>query len=524
VLSLMCLMTAAKQAGAEAAPGKEKAARPCIELKRIRLSDDGLIAKKQRQKLFAKYLGQCIDPNLLKALLTDVSNQFMGQGYITTRPYLKQQSVVDGDVEISVLKGKVEQVVDAKTGKPNSRTRNAFAFQQGRVLNLRRLETSLEVMNRPPSSDVKFKIKPGKTRGGSIVAIEGRETSPYHLQLGVSGRKNLKDKNFYLTAQFSLDNPLNINDILTISYNGSRVQQQYQGTQAGELNYSFPVVGWLVELVGSTVSYRQGVSGLNNTYLAKGDTQGLRFRVSKPVLRNQTQKLTPALSIHHKNTKNYFSNQLISVSNYKTSQAQFDLSHVWLQKWGRLTSTYSFYHGLDWFGARGDGYVGADPAALNQAKLQFRKHSLDVNLLGYLSKDRSLSFSSNYHLQRSADLLYDNDKLTVGSDYTVRGYYNQNLYGNNAWYIHNDLSKSWTFEKAPALLKGFTVFAGLDYGEVACEADNPSSCGSIAGIAAGFGTQSESLTTNFVFSRPLKRINSSFRPETLFKFDTIWRI
>ena len=491
---------------------EEKEAQLCVKLQQVDLHDGArLLSEGRQRKLFKAYMGRCIDGQLLQAMISDASNFYMQRGNITTRAYLKNQNIDDGQVDISILKGSIEDIVDAKTHVSNARIKTAFAFQKGKILNLRDLETSLEAMNRVRSSAAKFDIKPGHKRGTSIVEVQSRDVaSPHQLKVGLSGWNSLQGKNLLLTAELSTNNLLNINDILTFRYNGSGVQREFQSTNVGELNYSFPVASYLMELIASRFSYRQGVNGIANTYLSNGQTDGIRLRIGKILMRNQNNKLNAALSVYHKNTKNYFSKQLIAVSSYKTTLAQFDLTHTYLQDWGRLTTTYSYYRGTDWFGARTDGYISIDPTANNQAKLQFQKHSIDMNAL-YFFNDKSYQINSNFYLQYTKDLLYDNDKLTVGTDYTVRGYLNRNLYGNNAWYIKNDLVKTWPSKVSPRWLQSTSLFVGADYGQVRCERDNQSSCGNVYGVAAGLRTHGKNMTTNFVWSRPLKKNHTKFQ-------------
>jgi len=481
----------------------------------------GLLNGKYQQNIFSAYLGKCIDGKLLKDIIYDVSQFYMQRGHVTTRAYLKKQNIIDGQIDVHILNGRIESIIDSQNHLSNTRIKTAFSFQQGNTLNLRALETSLEMMNRVSSSSATFNIKPASKPGMSIVEVVSHDASPYHLKLGIGGRKNINDKNLYMTGEFTLDNPLNINDILKINYNGSKVQKAYQSNNGTEINYSFPIASYLIEVVGTDFSYRQGVNGINDIYLSSGNTQGLRVRLNKVLFRNQKNKFNMAVSVLHKNTKNYFSNQLIEVSSYRTSLAQLDLSHTYIGSWGELTSTYSYYQGTDWFGARTDGYISAETGTLSPARLQFKKHSLDNNLFYYFN-DRSYSFNANAHIQLSHDLLYDNDKLTVGSDYTVRGYSSFNLYGNNAWYIKNDLSKTWQAHISPSLLQSISLAVGLDYGEVKCESDNRSSCGSVAGTAIGLSSQGKNLHTHFVWSKPLKKINQTFNMENLFIFDMTW--
>jgi len=500
---------------------EEASGEGCVPLGEVNVLDQGLT--KHQLKVIEPFIGQCIDGKLLKDIVRTVSLLYLKQGFITTRPYLKQQNIQDGQVDVSVLKGKVESIHDASTSLPSWRTSTAFAGQTGRGLNLQDIETSLEVMNRVPSSDAKFEIKPGTKQGLSIIDVKMNDGFPLHFKIGASGQKTLADKDPYLTSEISWDNPFNINDIMSLRFNGSRIQEQYQGNKGGEFSYSVPVGGYLTDITLSDFSYRQGVDGVNNTYLSEGKTKGTRIKVSKILMRNQTNKYNAALSIYHKDSRNYFSNELIDVSSYKTTLVQADLSHTYLQSWGQFTSAYSYYKGTDWFGARDDNYLSSEIDANRQQTLLFEKHTINFNLL-YYPVDRSYQVTSNIHLQRTTDLLYNNDQLSVGSSYTVRGYSYPNLLGNNGGYFKNDISTTWMLTDYPSVLQSVSVFMGLDYGEVRCELDNIGSCGTIYGSAVGFNTNGSSLSTNFTWSRPLKKINDSFVLDNLFKFDITWKV
>ncbi len=506
-----------------AANGAGEERRACLRLRQIELDDDELLAGRQREELLAPYLGRCLDPVLVKELLDRVTGWYMDHGYVTTRPYLREQQVGDGRFEISVMKGVIERVVDAETKAPTARTRTAFAFQEGRVLNLRDLETALEAMNRPPSSSAWFDIVPGTRPGASIVEVGRRDGRPVRFRVGVSGSESLGDDNPYLTAELALDNPLSINDILRISYNGSRVQEEYQGTRGSEIDYSFPVAAHLVALTWSDFSYRQGVDGLDRTYLSNGRTRGLRVRLGTVVARDQRNKLEAGISIQRRRSENYFEGQPIDVSSYVTTQLRLDLTHTHLRPWGSIVTRYDYHRGTDWFGARRDDYYDPPAGGEVRATLQFRKHTLSVRLTRYFDMYRRFHLESSAFVQYSGDLLYDNDKLTVGSDYTVRGYTSPSLYGNNAWYLHNDLVATWPVPLQAALLQSVSTFVGLDYGRVRCEVDNRGGCGKVYGAAAGVRTAGGRLTGSFVWSRPLKEIGEAFERDSRFRFDLTWR-
>jgi hemolysin activation/secretion protein len=100
----------------------------------------------------------------------------------------------------------------------------------------------------------------------------------------------------------------------------------------------------------------------------------------------------------------------------------------------QLTNTYSYHQGVDWFGARDDGYISTETDLVNPVILEFKKINITSSLLHYF-QNMNYSLNSNFHLQYTEDTLHDTNKETIGSSYTVRGYDAFNLLGNNAWYI-----------------------------------------------------------------------------------------
>ncbi len=475
----------------------------CIKLKRINLDENDILDSDIQDKLFTPYYDKCLSSKTIKSFLSVISKHYIEVGYITKKPYLKEQSILDGEIDVSVSKGIIEDIIDANSSSSEAYIKTAFIFQKDEPLNLRDLETSLEMINRVPSRDANFEIKPGTLHGSSIVEIKKKDTFPVHLNIGVTGEKTIKNENPYLTAELSVDNPLNINDIFKFTNNGSTVQQDYQSQLGKEINYSFPLSSYLFEYIWYDFEYNQEVLGLNDTYVSSGTTVGSTLRVSKIVHRNQNNKLNIALSILRKNTKNYFSDELIDVSSYKTTEAKIDLTHTFVQNWGQLISTYSFHKGTDWFGARNDSYFDS----ATKEKLQFSKHILSANLY-YFFSNRSYQLNSNLHLQYSGDRLYDNNKLRVGSYYTVRGY-ESSYYGDSGGYLKSDLFKTFYPDIYPSFLQTISPFIGLDYGYVKCGEGAIQACGKLVGSAIGFKTDSQYLYTDFTWSRALSKIQNN---------------
>ncbi len=122
----------------------------CPRLARVDIDDNRLLPAAERDRIVTAAVGRCIEPALLRELLTRLSNAYLERGYVTTRPYLPEQDIAEGVVEIGVVVGTIEAIVDASTGAPDRRLAVAFAGA-GEVLNLRRLETARETLERVAS-------------------------------------------------------------------------------------------------------------------------------------------------------------------------------------------------------------------------------------------------------------------------------------------------------------------------------------------------------------------------------------
>jgi len=494
----------------------------CVPLAGVDIETSEILDDAGQASLIRPFLGKCIDGNLIREILSAISNDFIGRGFVTSRPYLLEQDISDGQIEIRILVGRVEAIIDAESGTSNGRITTAFIFNS-EILNLRELETSLEAIERVPSVSASFEIRPGTQQGGSIIAIRTTESGRFRSELGINARTDIDPQLSFLAT---VDNPLNINDIVEFRYNSGEIFQTYQSDRSRELSYSFPLGDYLLLLNHSDIEYEQRLQGISGSFLSAGDTVSDQLQVSKLITRSQTDRLSLALALELKDTRSFFDDQLIDVSSYKTSQLRLDLRHDWVQPWGQLSTAFSYHRGLDSFGARDDDYYTLAGGFENEARLQFEKFNIDSQLVYYLP-DPAWYANIRLYLQYSDDILFDNDKLYLGSPYTVRGY-SSSLSGSNAWYLHSNLTRQLRSVVNPFSGNPFTktvsLSAGLDYGDARCEVDNPDVCGEIYSVGIGIEISDANFIGRLLWGHPLKEIGDDIGDEDIFTLDLRWML
>jgi hemolysin activation/secretion protein len=492
----------------------------CVPLVAVDIEASKILSETDQSELINPFLDACIDGDLIRSILSAISSYILDEGYVTSRPYLLEQDISDGQIEIRILVGTIEAIIDADSGTSSGKIATAFAFHD-EVLNLRELETSLEAIERVESVSASFEIRPGTQQGASIVAVKTTTEKPFRTELGINAQTGLSTQ---LSFQAALDNPLDINDLIEFRYNDGEMFQAYQDNQSRELVYSFPLGSYLFALTYADLEYEQRVQGINGSFLSEGDTISNEFRISKVVSRSQTGRLTLAMALELKDSDILFDKELIDVSSYRTSQAKLELRHDWFQAWGQLSTVYSYHRGLDSFGARDDDYFTFEDGFETDASLQFEKSNIDSQLYYYLT-DPAWYASFKLSLQYSDDILYDNDKLYLGSPYTVRGY-SSALSGSNAWYLRSDLTHRWQsvvnpFSGKPSA-KSIALSVGVDYGEVKCEIDNRDICGEIYGVGLGAEIADENFNGRLIWAQPLREIGDDIGDEDFLMLDVRW--
>ena len=491
----------------------------CIRLGAVTIADNPVLDAIVGRELTAPFIGACIDARLIRELVDSISGWFIDEGLVTTRPYLLEQDISDGEIEIEVLVGRVEAVVDASTGAGNASISSAFLFN-GSLLNLRKLETALEAIERPQSVQASFEIGPGTEPGGSIVAISTTRTSPWSGQLGANARTDVDPQ---LSFRVALDNPFNINDTIEFRYNSGDVFQAYQSDRSRELEYSVQIGASLLSLIHSDLRYKQRLQGIGGSFLAEGDSVTDELRISHLFGRGQTYRFRLGFGFELEDNSNSFEGEKIDVSSYKTTKAEINLQHEWFAGWGQLLSRYAYQQGLDSYGARDDDYFVAADGNGSEARLQFEKHVLATQAYVTLP-DPAWYIGIALHLQYSDDILYDRDRLLLGSESTVRGYTSA-LSGSKGWYARSELVRRWqandTSFDVKALRKSIALSIGFDYGEIDCQFDNRDVCGEIYSVAAGLTIADDNFTGLLSWGHPLRELDDAGE-EDVFLLDLRW--
>ena len=476
----------------------------CLVIEQIVIDDVESIEYASIEPLIAPYRGQCLSVKDINSILTKVNRLYTDHGFITSRAYIGPQDLNLGILTIKVVEGTVEHIERPLTDPNKQSLQKIFRNLDGKVLNLRDLEQGLEQINRLASRSATMALLPGSVSGQSIVEVsEIKTTKAWQIRHKIDNSGQLATGEIQHQLFGSAENLMGLYDYSYFSLqadDGSLSKDQF--SRSAGLHWDIPFGYWTLSTDHSYFKYSSIIATPVQSFISAGDSRSNEIRVARLLSRDQVSKTKVSLSIKRKTSHSYIENVLIEASSRTHSIASLGLSNDrYLKSGGILSSSIKIHRGLRILGGMNDrGQEAAGP------KAEFTKFSLGVNLsrpLGNPSK--KLSYASRFQYDYSADELYGSEKISLGSDYSVRGYKGVGISGARGGYWRNDIKWTYTVDKSRPMsrwLSTISPFIGLDIGAAFVATQEGVEHQSIKGWAFGIGTSSSHWSLNLLYSEP----------------------
>jgi hemolysin activation/secretion protein len=205
-----------------------------------------------------------------------------------------------------------------------------------------------------------------------------------------------------------------------------------------------------------------------------------------------------AATLTTKQSKNFLDAQLLGVSSRNLTVLDLDGTVSTVLAGGTVSLDLGYAMGLDQAGAL------KDPANLPFAapRAQFGKIKAGFNYARPFSLwGKSFSFSSQLTGQKAESTLYGSEQISIGGIYSVRGFVNNTLSGDDGYYWRNEISV-----RQPVLIGsetiGTRVYIGYDTGAVRNRAENVPE-GRLAGMVVGLSANWRGASWDLFTTRPL---------------------
>lgn len=428
----------------------------CFRIDHVKLLErDALPFYIPLNRLAQQAEGRCLGSNGLNLLMTELQNQLISYGYITTRVVAPQQDITSGTFTLLILKGTVGNISYTSDSDSHSSLYTSIPLKTGDLLNLRALEQGLENLQRVPTSFANIELIPSKEQGQTDIVI--KRTQDKYWRLGVSlDNSGTKDTGRYLGGlTLYLDNPLGLSDTFYVSGDHDLENKHKYGTRDYLFSYSVPYGYWMFDATIYGNTYHQNIPGIVD-YQYKGRSKNYNFQISRIIHRNSTQKTTLSYGINLRESHNYMEDLELEIQRRKTTNWKIGLQHRHYIDNMTLDLGLWYQKGVRWFGAQKahEEEVGIASALTDIFKFDlslYKPFSLGNQNFAYIFETRGQMTRRNK--------LTPPDRFSIGSRWTVRGFDGERmLTADNGIYIRNELD--WQMPTNQQL------YFGLDAGQV----------------------------------------------------------
>lgn len=402
------------------------------------------------------YTGQCLGKQGLDVLVKALSQDILSRGYITTRVLLPEQDLSSGTLKVSLIPGVIRHVRFADE-KQRGTWKTAFPTHDGELLNLRDLEQGLEQMKRVTSQDVSMQIVPADQPGESDVVLDVKRGKPWTVVASIDNSGTRATGKLQGNLSFGIDNLLGLNDIFNVGVSQDlELGDKRLGSHGWNGFYSIPWGYWTATLSAYTNTYYQQIAGVNQTFIASGNSKTIDFKLARVLARSQNDVFGGYVRLSRRFGQSFIEDTEIPQQRRNNAFVEFGLTDRHYFDGAQFDGTLAYRQGVGGLGAQDDILAaGGGPT------YRFKMAVLDANLsVPFAIAKQPFRYVTSIHGQYTGNSLYYIDDLTIGSRYTVRGFDGETmLAAARGFYWRNEL-------QMPIGQTGQAIYAGLDYGRV----------------------------------------------------------
>jgi hemolysin activation/secretion protein len=535
----------------------------CITFDHIKVTGATLLKESQISALLEPYQGQCLSVAKMTQLQADLTNHYIGAGFITTRVYFPKQSFTDGDLKLWVLEGKYESIdilerpkadapkleaskaISPKTENPKienpevespeveshktettkedskpvqaSQPRTGFNTVLHRpdheVLNLRDLEQAVDQINRLSRYDAKMMLEPGDAEGTSKVKLYTVKSKPWSLStnLANNGSKTLGE--YQSTYGTRFEDILGLYELWSFSYarelNANR-WDRYGRSYSGYL--SIPYQYWTFNYSSSLYEYKTPVKGKTLTYSTSGNSRTHQLEVKRVIHRDQLGKTQLAGKLKRTESRSYIEEAFVGVSSRKASAWSLGLEHSRRWRGGVLSGSLTFERGLPWWDAKKRiNHDETTPEPL------YSRWSSSISFYKpFALWQQNFAWSTSLQGLYSDNTLYNSERLSIGGQYAVRGFESSDLQGDQGIIWRNELQYSLPY--MPLFTANHKVFAAYDLGGVVKDWREANERGTLQGMAVGYNLSNTYVSSRLLWEQGLQAPARIKKQSSIFRF------
>jgi len=468
----------------------------CLPIKEIKLSGADSLSKNRQKKLTNEFIGKCLAPEILTAVITKITKHYHDSGYVTSQVTLPKQNLQSGILELKIIEGKIEKISYGKDRFiEKTQQFTAFGNIEGETLDVNEINQGIYQMNRLQSNRATMKIEPGSKEGQSKILIENKRKFPAQFTVGKDnlGNKFTGVQRTNLSSNF--DNLFFLNDNVNLSYT---TNTHDDNSQKDLKSFSSSIS---IPFKKNTFSYSFYRSEFKNVdhratqdLTTRGASQQSKISLDRVLLNKGNLRISGNSSLTNKSSITSYSDATLNNSNRQLTI--FNLGFSTSYFFANNTSIYfkpTYIKGLKLL-----------DATQNSDSTKYKAQFDAIKFYAVLSKkftipkiNKNITFSSEMDSQISKDTLYGSEQFAVGGYYSVRGFRENYISADSGYYFRNKASFS------PGYNLTFEPF--YDYGYATYRNTNKGASGRLSGAGIKTIFSHHNFNASLTYSKVLSK-------------------
>jgi hemolysin activation/secretion protein len=487
-------------------PADENA--PCINVSLITVQGVTLLDDEQVESVTKSFMARCLSLTDINKLIAGISNLYLDKGFITSRAFVQPQKIEKGTLDLLVVEGKIEKIQSPDNKMKSRQLRAAFPIGENELLNLRDLEQGIEQLNRLQQNAAQLDIKPGADTGKSIVNVVNDQSRSLHAQIFVDNSGSEATGQYLVGTSLSWDNPLDLSDSLYINLSEATHGAPGGSSQSYAVNYSIPQGYFLWSISANHFNYEQLVSGASIDFTTSGESDNQSISLDYVAFRGQRSKFSINSDLTKKISKNYIEDVFLD-----TSSRTLYLGGI------GINSTYKFNSamlrgGINWTSSF-DAGDATQKLSTAEVDYQFNKYDLDLSIYGGFSAfKQNFQYNSSIHYFYSPTSIVASEALSIGGQYSVRGFDQESITGYKGGYWRSEISYPQTLFKKIRL----EPFLAYDLGKSDAP-DYQKNKVTMSGATFGFRSAFANFSANAAYSTAVAVPEFLTKKQSVFIFD-----
>ncbi|MDC0598436.1 ShlB/FhaC/HecB family hemolysin secretion/activation protein [Gammaproteobacteria bacterium] len=489
----------------------------CFDVDAITIEGASQLPSSLQNSLTAPFVGQCINRQSLEQLQQAITTYYFESGYVTSRAYVPQQNLADRVLRIQVIEGELESIqLSEESGTAHVSLSTAFPHLSGGLLNLRDIEQGLEQINRLGSRTATIDLLPGSYPGSSVVNLQTQTRRPFLVRAGLnnSGQRSTGIQQQNLFA--SWDSPLGLNDYVYLSLQSdTKDTSDNKKSESISGYWDMPLGYWLFSLEASRFEYASIVAGNFSNFETSGLSVRQALSVERIMHRDADSKTRLGLSLNRKKNENFIEDVLLDSSSRTLAVSDLSFQHEqYFRDGGVLVSGINYLKGLRLFGSPDD-----DESPADSPQAQFSKYSFLLDYQrGFDWFGQAFQWQSMLVGQYSEDTLFGIEQISIGSQYTVRGYRENNLNSHTGGYWRNSLSSTFRPQGLSPWIQSIRSSLSYDVGLIRDEFYGEDKYADLQGWGVGLDLYNDVGSASLTYARPVNAPDYLLTPQEQFYF------